>query len=641
MDFSNQNYNNSNSKANDFFEQMNKELGNALSTLYEPEHSVIGREKEIKRLNRIMKRPITKIALLIGPAGVGKTAIVETWLKRRRKIKPNLAFFTIDLGALSKDGNSVLQARLEKLLPLLEKYEKLLQEEKPDAEVVLFIDEFHRLISIFGSGTKAGGDTIKPYIARPTIKLITATTETEFENYIANDDAFDRRLKPLPVKEQNKEVIKHILQESWLSTYYYPYTDDRISDKILDKIITANRLYRPNKYEPDISIDVLEDAIAAHKDDNVPIDNKLINEVFEDYGISLDFQANFKEVYQTILKRVIGQPMALYMVGQAIKKLTFKIDNFSNRPKSTMLFIGPSGVGKTEMTKALAEGLYHDDNQYKFFNMADYSLSNSSPMFRKDLGKSIKHDTDTVILIDEIEKAHKNIIKDFLAILEEGIVRYHEKGADGYMVTPEVSLKNTIIIATSNVAAELFKDVHQYSRLRTTITQENMNEFSASLKQEYRDLEGDIHDALIAAFSPEFVGRFSNIVPFYALHETTLIEICHRSIMNLIKDLNSRPEGYNIKVRQPKKWSHGGYDIVASELTMYVCFELANIDDSNFGGARAIMRYIDNEVFPSILDAILDNPDKRRFYVHTNGKCSFENPDYQVGLGDIVVEPAS
>ncbi|WP_447560630.1 AAA family ATPase, partial [Staphylococcus aureus] len=164
-----------------------------------------------------MKRPITKIALLIGPAGVGKTAIVETWLKRRRKIKPNLAFFTIDLGALSKDGNSVLQARLEKLLPLLEKYEKLLQEEKPDAEVVLFIDEFHRLISIFGSGTKAGGDTIKPYIARPTIKLITATTETEFENYIANDDAFDRRLKPLPVKEQNKEVIKHILQESWLS----------------------------------------------------------------------------------------------------------------------------------------------------------------------------------------------------------------------------------------------------------------------------------------------------------------------------------------------------------------------------------------------------------------------------------------
>lgn len=111
--------------------------------------------------------------------------------------------------------------------------------------------------------------------------------------------------------------------------------------------------------------------------------------------------------------------------------------------------------------------------------------------------------------------------------------------------------------------------------------------------------------------------------------------------MKLIKQLNSRPEGYNVKVREPMKWSYGGYDLVASELTMYVCFELANIDDSNFGGARAIKRYIDNEIFPNILDAILDNPDKRRFFVHTNGKCSFENPNFQVGLGDIVVEPAS
>lgn len=642
MDFSNQNYTNSNSKANTFFEEMNKELGYSLTQLYEPKHNVIGRDSELHQLDILMQRPLTPIALLIGLAGAGKTAIVETWLKMQKQKNKNVVLLSLALGAMSSDGNTILQKRMESLMPKLKEYQDILREQDPNTEVVLFIDEVHMVVSIFGKGSKLGGDLLKTSLARSYVKVIAATTRIEYDSYIANDAPLARRFKNLAINEVNKTVTKQILQESWLATYFYNESDVRIDDKLLDKIIEANRLYRPQFAEPAKSIDILESAIAIHKVEKVDINEDIINRIFdEQYNITLNFQANFDHVYQTILNRVMGQPMALYTVGQAIKKLAFQLDNFSNRPKSTMLFIGSSGVGKTEMTKALAEGLYDNPNKYKTFNMADYALANTSPIFRSELGKTVSHDSTVIILLDEMEKAHKNVMQDLLAILDEGIVRHNEVGADGYLITHEVSLKNTIVIATSNVAADLFKDVNQYSRLRTTITQENMNQYSASLKQEYRDLETDIHDALRDAFSPEFVGRFSNIVPFYALHETTLIEICHRSIMKLIKQLNSRPEGYNVKVREPMKWSYGGYDLVASELTMYVCFELANIDDSNFGGARAIKRYIDNEIFPNILDAILDNPDKRRFFVHTNGKCSFENPDYQVGLGDIVVEPAS
>ncbi|HFD6103596.1 TPA: AAA family ATPase [Staphylococcus aureus] len=642
MDFSNQNYTNSKSKANTFFEEMNKELGYSLTQLYEPKHNVIGRDSELHQLDILMKRPLTPIALLIGLAGAGKTAIVETWLKMQKQKNKNVVLLSLALGAMSSDGNTLLQKRMESLMPKLKEYQDILREQDPNTEVVLFIDEVHMVVSIFGKGSKLGGDLLKTSLARSYVKVIAATTRIEYDSYIANDAPLARRFKNLAINEVNKSVTKQILQESWLATYFYNKSDVRIDDKLLDKIIEANRLYRPQFAEPAKSIDILESAIAIHDVEHVDIDEDIINRIFdEQYNITLNFQANFNQVYQTILNRVMGQPMALYTVGQAIKKLAFQLDNFSNRPKSTMLFIGSSGVGKTEMTKALAEGLYDNPNKYKTFNMADYALANTSPIFRSELGKTVSHDSTVIILLDEMEKAHKNVMQDLLAILDEGIVRHNEVGADGYLITHEVSLKNTIVIATSNVAADLFKDVNQYSRLRTTITQENMNQYSASLKQEYRDLETDIHDALRDAFSPEFVGRFSNIVPFYALHETTLIEICHRSIMKLIKQLNSRPEGYNVKVREPMKWSYGGYDLVASELTMYVCFELANIDDSNFGGARAIKRYIDNEIFPNILDAILDNPDKRRFFVHTNGKCSFENPDYQVGLGDIVVEPAS
>lgn len=642
MDFYNQNYNNSNSKANEFFEEMNKELGYSLTQLYEPKHNVIGRDSELHQLDILMQRPLTPIALLIGLAGAGKTAIVETWLKMQKQKNKNVVLLSLALGAMSSDGNTILQKRMESLMPKLKEYQDILREQDPNTEVVLFIDEVHMVVSIFGKGSKLGGDLLKTSLARSYVKVIAATTRIEYDSYIANDAPLARRFKNLAINEVNKTVTKQILQDSWLATYFYNESDVRIDDKLLDKIIEANRLYRPQFAEPAKSIDILESAIAIHKVEKVDINEDIINRIFdEQYNITLNFQANFDHVYQTILNRVMGQPMALYTVGQAIKKLAFQLDNFSNRPKSTMLFIGSSGVGKTEMTKALAEGLYDNPNKYKTFNMADYALANTSPIFRSELGKTVSHDSTVIILLDEMEKAHKNVMQDLLAILDEGIVRHNEVGADGYLITHEVSLKNTIVIATSNVAANLFKDVNQYSRLRTTITQENMNKYSASLKQEYRDLENDIHDALRDAFSPEFVGRFSNIVPFYALHETTLIEICHRSIMKLIKQLNSRPEGYNVKVREPMKWSYGGYDLVASELTMYVCFELANIDDSNFGGARAIKRYIDNEIFPNILDAILDNPDKRRFFVHTNGKCSFENPNFQVGLGDIVVEPAS
>lgn len=626
----------------EYFDEMNRSLGYSLTQLYEPKHNVIGREKELHQLDILMARPLTPIALLIGLAGAGKTAIVETWLKLQKEKGKKVVLLSLALGAMSSDGRTLLQKRMEELMPKLKNYQDKLQEEDPETEVVLFIDEVHMVVSIFGKGSKLGGDLLKTSLARSYVKVIAATTRIEYDSYIANDAPLARRFKNLAINEVSKSVTKKILSESWLETYLYQKSDIRISDKILDKIIDANKLYRPQFAEPAKSIDILESAVAIHEVEDVDIDEETINRIFdEQYNITLDFTANFDHVYKTILSRVMGQPMALYQVGQAVKKLAFKLDNNSDRPKATMLFIGSSGVGKTEMTKALAQGLYNDENKYKFFNMADYATDESEADFRSALGKEITHDSTSIILIDEIEKASKLIMQDFLAILDEGIVRYTEKGADDYMITHEASLKNTIIIATSNIAAELFKDVHKHSRLRTTITQQNMNEYSASLKQEYRDLESDIHDALESTFSPEFIGRFSNIIPFYALHETTLLEICHRGIMKLIKQLNNRPEGYKVEVKEPKNWDHEGYKVKASELAMYIVFELANIDNSNFGGARAITRYIDNELFPAILDCLLDNPTKRRFLVHTNGKCSFENPAFGVGLGDIEVEPAS
>src|SRR5699024_3414951 len=141
------------------------------------------------------------------------------------------------------------------------------------------------------------------------------------------------------------------------------------------------------------------------------------------------------------------------------------------------------------------------------------------------------------------------------------------EGADGNPITHRISLRNTIIIGTSNAAAELFKDAHKYSRHRTTITQDNMNEFSEELKHEYSNMESDIYNALKKEknFTPEFLGRFSNIIPFYALHESTLLEIAKNHIMKLIKLLNNQPEGYKVEIKKPVSWAWNHFDYVASD----------------------------------------------------------------------------
>ncbi|OEL08228.1 AAA family ATPase [Staphylococcus equorum] len=624
-----------------YFENMNRSLGDSLTELYEPEHKVKGRDKELHQLDIQMARPLTPICLAIGLAGAGKTALVETWKKLQEERGKKVVLLSLSLGAMSSDGTTMLQKRMEELMPKLKAYEEILKKQDSRYEVVLFIDEVHMVVSIFGKGSKLGGDLLKTSLARSYVKVIAATTRTEYDTYIANDEPLARRFKNLAINEVSPSVTKEILY-SWLETYNPQ--NKNVEEYVLDKIIKSNELYRPQFAEPAKSIDILESAAAIYKVENRKLNIDMVNQIFkEQYNVSLDFKANYKQVFNTVAKRVIGQPMALYTVDRAIKKFSFNIDTSSDRPKATMLFVGSSGVGKTEMAKALNEGIYGEVNNIVRYDMSEYSSAESESSFRQKLGSDIRHNSSAIVLFDELEKAHKYIIQVLLSVLDEGIVTYTEVGADGYAISHRISLRNTIIIGTSNAAADLFEDAHRYSRHRKSITQENMNEFSDALKQEYQDMEDDIYTALKKEknFTPEFLGRFSNIIPFYALHESTLLEIAKMHIMKLIKLLNSQPEGYKVEIKKPVSWAEYEYDYVASDIPMFIVFELSNSNDSNFGGARAITRYIENTLYPDILEAILENPDKRRFLVSTNGKAGFQNKGYGKGLGDIIVTPAS
>lgn len=624
----------------EFFQQMNKSFGNALQELSIPPHKVRGRDKELKQLDIQMNRPITSNAMLLGLAGVGKTALVETWIKIQAERGKKVVLFSLSLGAMNNRGKTILQQRMEALIPTLKQYENLLKKEDPRTEVVLFIDEVHMIISIFGKGSKIGGDLLKTSLARESIKVIVATTRGEYDSYIANDAALARRFKNVQINELPKNITKEILY-NWLAVYAPDYKN--VADETLEKCIRANRLYRPEFAEPAKSIDILESAVGTCIVEGGYITNEVIDNIFQDqYNVNLNFSANYKHVKNTILKRVKGQPMALYTADRVTKRLVFS-SNDSNKPREAMLLVGPSGVGKTELTKALAEGTYGSEDKIVFCKMNQYANENAAESWVKELGKNVRHQQDTIILLDEIEKAHENVFKVLLSVMEEGLLHFTEVGTDGYEVPHEVSLRNTIIIATSNAAADLFKDVHRFSKQKKTITQDNMNEYTQSLKQEYEELESDIRESLLNTdkrkFTPEFLGRFSQIIPFYALHESTQLYIAEKSIIKVLKYFNNLPENYSVKISQKRDWSHMDYNYTATSIAMYIVFELGSIHDSNSGGARAIENYIQNNLYNEIIETILDNPDERRFFIKTNGKCGFETNAYGTGQGGIIVEP--
>lgn len=623
------------------FKDLNEKLGNSLIELYEPKNKVVGRDDILHKLRISLNRVRTKVGCLVGLPGAGKTAIVETYQKISKEQNRDIQLMSLSIGAMSAHGKNKLNERIENLLPLLEEYENNLRKIRPNIELVLFVDEIHLIVSIYGQGSKIGGDLLKRALGRPSIRFIGATTNNEYEAYIGTDGAFARRLRKIPVDDIDKAITQEIARD--FIDVYMPDSiremNQDLPDSLFEKVIKANRMYRPEFAEPDKTLDVFEEAMSISEIENIRIDSDMINRIFDDnYGISLDFKANYDKIYNSIINRVVGQPMALYVVERTVKKLAFNI-GFTESPTS-MLFLGPSGVGKTEMTKAFAEGLHGEPDDYIHFDMSDYSLEDSEPDFRRDLGRKVKNTKKKIILLDELEKSNKLIRQTLLPILMEGISYYVSPGADGFAVRNPISLKNFVIIATSNVAHELFEDVHRFTKKKQKVTKDNINQYTDALKQEFQSLESDIHDALRAEFAPELIGRFTNIIPFYALHESTLLEIAEKTTMKLLKSLNQRPEGFKVELQSPIDWNHMGYNYVASEVIMFIVFELANSTDSNFGGARAITRYIENELYMEILDAIFDNPDKRRFVVRTNGLGGFENEGNVKGKGGLVVRPA-
>ncbi|MCJ0941535.1 AAA family ATPase, partial [Mammaliicoccus sciuri] len=335
----------------DKFEEINSFLGGALVELDQSGSEVLERETELRYLDIIMGKRDKPVAMLIGGAGTGKTALVEEYARRESFNGSMTIVFAVNIGALSAGGTHKLKERFEMLLPKAKEYQDILQEKYNNAKVILFIDEVHRIISVFGQGSKEGGDILKPTLARAGkyVRVIAATTDEEYNRYIAKDSALKRRFDSIMINEVSQEITLKILRQ-WLTNKIGETEANQVKSDVLDRIIQTNKLMQSDLNEPAKSLEVIEMMLSVYEQSHEPMDHDLINFVFKMKNIELDFDIDTKRITNTLRRRVRGQPLVLYTMERMIDLVAWhsKSRRSSNRPRGTVLLVGTSGTGKTE-----------------------------------------------------------------------------------------------------------------------------------------------------------------------------------------------------------------------------------------------------------------------------------------------------
>ncbi|WP_018119431.1 AAA family ATPase [Corynebacterium mastitidis] len=613
------------------FYKLNDKLGGALGQLAEQPQSIQGRDKEIAMLHAILERPKTPVALLLGQAGVGKTALVEEFAKQLNSgdyhthTHYHYLLVNLHLGTLAALGTQTLQTRLSTLFDEIKELEDCARRATGNdyVRLVLFMDEVHMLVTIFGAGTKIGGDVVKAVLARSPIRIIAATTRREYDSTIMVDKPLSERFKQIEIEELPAHVVKDIAR-NWWSTVA-PDCPQPAED-VLELLIEANAQYRSDSAEPRKSIDILEDLVSYCRREGKAANRKVVEDIFNQrYSISLRFEVEAQKVFDNINNNIFGQPHAMKVMELLVFSMIFQLHNTSNKPRATILFTGPTGVGKTETAKRLAEGMYPGQKVLLNINMPDYKTVEHEPAFRKRLGEAVRHKPHSVVLLDEVEKAHPAVLDTLLAVLDEGVVFYDVLNREGATETNYVSLRNTIIIATTNAGADVFANDARFSQ--RSITGKSLNEDVSDAEMD--QLMGVLRPELQAqGFKPELLGRFSRIAAFRGLEEAALLRIAEREISRLQKEIK---ELKNIEIicEEPHQWPKDVYDYYTTDVALYITFVRAQSTDPNSGGARAIAREIDTLVMDEIVQALRRNPHAQKFKL----EISHDSAIYDYGAG--------
>lgn len=590
---------------------------------------VIGRDKETDRLIRVLTRKNKNNPCLVGEAGVGKTAIVEGLAQRLTNgdvPRTLLGKIIISIDLTSMVAGAKYRGDFE------ERIKNILNEVSKQKDIILFIDEIHTIV---GAGAAEGAidasNILKPQLARGEIQIIGATTYNEYHKYIEKDSALERRFQPIRINEPSIEETINMLIA--LKGRYEKHHGVKIEDAAIKECVELTDKYIGDRYLPDKAIDILDEACAMSV--NISKNNQKANDNFEQYidyaskkdrnlidirhicegeypsfqhypqrsetptvdaaviksviseacGIPISMvqkNVDYAQLESELNSAIIGQSSTISKLVSAIRRSDFGLD-VNNRPRGIFMFMGESGVGKTALATELAKNLFYNSSSLLRFDMSEYSekqsvskLIGSAPGYVGHeeggaLTESIKRNPHSVILFDEIEKAHPDVLNILLQISDYGYL------CDS--LGRHISFKNAIIIATSNIGSERITDKVGFSN-----TQKN----NASSAHAYH--------ALKKYYKEEFINRFDEIICFDPLSRETLRKIAAQRLKVLVDTLYDK--GYSLTYENE------------------VIEEIVSESAVKGLGARPILREIAVKIEDKVIDNIINrNKDVKRFKI--------------------------
>lgn len=592
---------------------------------------VIGRDDEIIRVIEILNRRTKNNPVLIGEPGVGKTAVVEGLAQKivdgdvPHKLQGKQV---IRLDVVSLVQGTGIRGQFE------ERMQKLMEEIRKREDIILFIDEIHEIVGAGSAsdGNMDAGNILKPALARGELQLVGATTLNEYR-IIEKDAALERRMQPVKVDEPTVDETITILKG--IQKKYEDYHHVQYTDAAIEAAATLSNRYIQDRFLPDKAIDILDEAgskmnLTLNFVDPKVIDQRLIEaenlksqatreEDFEKAAYFRDQIAKYKEMQkkkitdqdtpiisektiehiieqktnipvgdlkekeqsqlihlaEDLKSHVIGQDDAVDKIAKAIRRNRVGLGT-PNRPIGSFLFVGPTGVGKTELSKQLAIELFGSADSMIRFDMSEYmekhsvaKLVGAPPGYvgydeAGQLTEKVRHNPYSLILLDEVEKAHPDVMHMFLQVLDDGRL------TDGQGRT--VSFKDAIIIMTSNAG--------------TGKTEASVG-FGAAREGRTNSVLGELGNF----FSPEFMNRFDGIIEFKALSKDNLLQI----VELMLADVNKRLSSNNIRL----------------DVTDKVKEKLVDLGYDPKMGARPLRRTIQDYIEDTITDYYLENPSEK------------------------------
>ncbi|NRE14042.1 ATP-dependent Clp protease ATP-binding subunit [Enterococcus faecalis] len=619
-------------------EGLDKKYNYALKELPKGQNTLVGNRDKKEMLEVAMLNPETPNGLIIGGQGVGKTALVEQMLYDRSLTERPMIAVALSIETLGELPENIMVSRMRSLLSDMKLIQKATEKENKtkDFDICLFIDEVHKLNRYGLSGGSSGAmNALKEGTARGEFKLITATTDYEYRNHIMSDLAFDRRFMKIILSEPNQNEVLKILErrlQAWKDQGFYVPEQE---EGFLNELVRLTDSFIRNQVNPAKSLSILSSAVAycTNKYQLTKRETKLNHEVlkfvFKAEGYNIESNVTADYVKQVIEKRIKGQPLAVKYLGDLINSSFYTYRNLK-RPLIVALLIGTTGTGKSETSKAIAEAIFGREDAMVVVNGGDYSTSEDALAAQHFIGDSVAVDKQQVILLDEIEKSHRNVLNGYMRMIDEGIVR------DSLGI--ERSINNTVLIATSNLGAGVFSELAQTMKIDQ---QENPDAISEELINEWYKVETQVRKSLIAGdeglnngVKPEFIERFQLFVPYLPLARKVIAKIARTKLMKFRDEM--KHEGYLIQLPKAESleyWQerHVNYEGVDS-VSVMIAEDIINREASTTG-ARAINRFIENSVKTAVANAIAYRKNNHlsldgAFRIQTNGKASFE----EVGL---------